>query len=171
MDLFLDRTLDNLGLEFNDGFSGKFKQTFDTSNYQKSFFKSSSQYNLSSELPLFNLFKLHGSVTWDKSSETEITYNPNCDVLFKLNEIKISHEHLVSLTKVSEEDDTEIISKSYSELKEESKRKELESSDVELFDKFITEYVMSVKKRSVDKMRQRFQEVDVLVIDDVQFFS
>lgn len=38
-------------------------------------------------------------------------------------------------------------------------------------DKFITEYVMSVKKRSVDKMRQRFQEVDVLVIDDVQFFS
>lgn len=140
MDLFLDRTLDNLGLEFNDGFSGKFKQTFDTSNYQKSFFKSSSQYNLSSELPLFNLFKLHGSVTWDKSSETEITYNPNCDVLFKLNEIKISHEHLVSLTKVSEEDDTEIIAKSYSELKEESKRKELESSDVELFDKFITEY-------------------------------
>jgi chromosomal replication initiator protein len=38
-------------------------------------------------------------------------------------------------------------------------------------DKFITEYVMSVKKRSVDKMRQKFQEVDVLVIDDVQFFS
>nr|MDD3719950.1 chromosomal replication initiator protein DnaA [Candidatus Gracilibacteria bacterium] len=38
-------------------------------------------------------------------------------------------------------------------------------------DKFITEYVMSVKKRSVEKMRQKFQEVDVLVIDDVQFFS
>lgn len=38
-------------------------------------------------------------------------------------------------------------------------------------DKFITEYITSVKKRSVDKMRQKFQEVDVLVIDDVQFFS
>ncbi len=38
-------------------------------------------------------------------------------------------------------------------------------------DKFITEYVMSVKKRSVERMRQKFQEIDVLVIDDVQFLS
>lgn len=140
MDLFLDVNLDRLGLEFNDGFSGKFNQTFDTSNYQKSFFKSSSQYNLSSELPLFNLFKLHGSVTWDKSSETEIRYNPKCDVLSNLNEIKISQEHLVSLTKVSEEDDSKTISKSFSELKDESKQIALQATEVETFDKFITEY-------------------------------
>ena len=140
MDLFLDVNLDRLGLEFNDGFSGKFNQTFDTSNYQKSFFKSSSQYNLSSELPLFNLFKLHGSVTWDKSSDTEIRYNPKCDVLSNLNEIKISQEHLVSLTKVSEEDDSKTISKSFSELKDESKQIALEATEVETFDKFITEY-------------------------------
>jgi len=38
-------------------------------------------------------------------------------------------------------------------------------------DKFITEYVMSVKKRSVERMRQKFQEIDVLVVDDVQFLS
>src|SRR5690606_25742719 len=106
----------------------------------KSFFKSSSQYNLSSELPLFNLFKLHGSVTWDKSSETEIRYNPKCDVLSNLNEIKISQEHLVSLTKVSEEDDSKTISKSFSELKDESKQIALEATEVETFDKFITEY-------------------------------
>lgn len=140
MDLFLDVNLDRLGLEFNDGFSGKFNQTFDTSNYQKSFFKSSSQYNLSSELPLFNLFKLHGSVTWDKSSETEIRYNPKCDVLSNLNEIKISQEHLVSLTKVSEEDDTKTITKSYSELREESKKMVVEDATIALYDKFIAEY-------------------------------
>lgn len=140
MDLFLDVNLDRLGLEFNDGFSGKFNQTFDTSNYQKSFFKSSSQYNLSSELPLFNLFKLHGSVTWDKSSETEIRYNPKCDVLSNLNEIKISQELLVSLTKVSEEDDTKTITKSYSELREESKKMVVEDATIALYDKFIAEY-------------------------------
>jgi len=38
-------------------------------------------------------------------------------------------------------------------------------------DKFITEYVTSVKKRSVEKMRQKFREIDVLIIDDVQFLS
>ncbi len=38
-------------------------------------------------------------------------------------------------------------------------------------DKFITDYVGSVKRRSVEKMRQKYREVDVLVIDDVQFLA
>lgn len=38
-------------------------------------------------------------------------------------------------------------------------------------DKFITEYVTAVKKRNVEKMRERYREVDVLIIDDVQFLS
>lgn len=38
-------------------------------------------------------------------------------------------------------------------------------------DKFITEYVTAVKKRNVEKMRERFRDIDVLVIDDVQFLS
>jgi chromosomal replication initiator protein len=38
-------------------------------------------------------------------------------------------------------------------------------------DKFITEYVASVKKRSVEKLRLKYREIDVLIIDDVQFLS
>jgi len=38
-------------------------------------------------------------------------------------------------------------------------------------DKFITEYVTAVKKRGVDRLRQKYMEIDVLVIDDVQFLS
>jgi len=38
-------------------------------------------------------------------------------------------------------------------------------------DKFITEYVTAVKKRNVERMRERFGDIDVLVIDDVQFLS
>jgi len=38
-------------------------------------------------------------------------------------------------------------------------------------DKFITEYVTAVKKRNVEKMRQKYREIDVLIIDDVQFLS
>lgn len=118
MDLFFDKNLDKLGLEFNDGFSGKFSQTFDTSNYQKSFFKNSSQYNISSELPLFNLFKLHGSITWDKSNEKEIKYNPNCDVLKILNKITLPKEHIISLISESNnEKEIKIKHKNYSELK------------------------------------------------------
>lgn len=141
MDLFLDVNLDNLGLEFNDGFSGKFSQTFDTSNYQKSFYKNSSQYSISSELPLFNLFKLHGSITWDKSSETEIKYNPSGDVLSDLNAILFPEDQLLILTKeeiVGEE--TKIILKEYSELKDEIQKRNLDELSITTYERFIEEY-------------------------------
>ncbi len=38
-------------------------------------------------------------------------------------------------------------------------------------DKFITEYVAAVKKRSVERLREKYREIDVLIIDDVQFLS
>ncbi len=38
-------------------------------------------------------------------------------------------------------------------------------------DKFITDYVASVKGRSIDKLRDRYRQVDVFVLDDVQFLA
>ncbi|MFA9190427.1 hypothetical protein AAGV28_03510 [Flavobacterium sp. FZUC8N2.13] len=97
MDLFLDKTLDESGVEFNDGFSGKFEPVFSTSNYQKTFFKSSAQYDFKSELPLFNLFKLHGSVTWKQvkegSDEVKIIYDSSLQTLKKLDEIKFNKKN------------------------------------------------------------------------------
>ncbi|MFK7780562.1 MAG: chromosomal replication initiator protein DnaA [Candidatus Gracilibacteria bacterium] len=38
-------------------------------------------------------------------------------------------------------------------------------------DKFITEYVSAVKKRSIERLRMKYREMDVLIIDDVQFLA
>lgn len=38
-------------------------------------------------------------------------------------------------------------------------------------DKFITEYVSAVKKRSIERLREKYREMDVLIIDDVQFLA
>lgn len=38
-------------------------------------------------------------------------------------------------------------------------------------DKFITEYVSAVKKRSIERLRLKYREMDVLIIDDVQFLA
>lgn len=38
-------------------------------------------------------------------------------------------------------------------------------------DKFITEYVSAVKKRNIDRLRLKYREIDVVVIDDVQFLA
>lgn len=114
MDIFLDKTLDETGVEFNDGFSGKFEPEFSTSNYQKSFFKSSAQYDIKSELPLFNLFKLHGSITWKqvklKGKETKIMYDSTLQTLRKLDKIKFKvDEEIISNIKDFEEAKKQVI--------------------------------------------------------------
>ncbi len=38
-------------------------------------------------------------------------------------------------------------------------------------DRFLTDYVGSIKNRSIDKLRDKYRAIDVLVIDDVQFLA
>ena len=38
-------------------------------------------------------------------------------------------------------------------------------------DRFLTDYVASIKGRSIDKLREKYRQIDVLVIDDVQFLA
>lgn len=66
IDLFLEKSLEETKLEFNDGFTGRLKPVYDLSNFQKSYSKTSLQYDNISEIPVFNLLKLHGSINWYK---------------------------------------------------------------------------------------------------------
>lgn len=154
MDIFLDINLDKLGLEFNDGFNGKFDKSFNTTNYQKSFYKNSSQYSIRSELPVFNLFKLHGSLTWDKSNE-EIKYDSNLTALSDLNEICFPEQLLIALTKEVEVDgktDTKL--KDYNELKKEAEEKPIVEDAYENLDKF---YAIYDKLVMINPTKEKFE--------------
>src|ERR1700679_2241600 len=45
VDVFLDKSLEDLGLEYNDGFNGRFKPSFSLHNFKKSRFKKSLHYD------------------------------------------------------------------------------------------------------------------------------
>ena len=64
IDVFLDVALEECSLSFNDGFSGRMNPKFGTENFHNIINKVSSYYDYQSTLPLFNLFKLHGSLNW-----------------------------------------------------------------------------------------------------------
>jgi hypothetical protein len=64
VDIFLEKSLEEQKIEFNDGFMGRLNPFFELSNFKKSLYKTSPHYDNKSEVPVFNLFKLHGSVTW-----------------------------------------------------------------------------------------------------------
>ena len=76
VDVFLEKALEDLGLEYNDGFNGRFKPSFSLSNFKKSRFKRSLHYDNIAEMPVFNLLKLHGSLCWELDKNDEITFSP-----------------------------------------------------------------------------------------------
>lgn len=71
IDIYTEKALDSLKLEYSDGFSGRFSPSFDLSNFRKTVSKRSLQFDNVSEIPSFNLLKLHGSLTWEIDSESE----------------------------------------------------------------------------------------------------
>jgi len=64
IDIFSEMATESLDLQFNDGFNGRFRPRFSLSNYKQSRFKKGLYFDKTSELPVFNLIKLHGSLSW-----------------------------------------------------------------------------------------------------------
>ncbi|AHI07183.1 hypothetical protein BDW_13415 [Bdellovibrio bacteriovorus W] len=97
MDIFPEIALEHLGAEFNDGFHGRFNPTFSLGNFKKSIMKTSQQYAVASELPLFNLFKLHGSVSWKMQSDDQIVLDRDLSVVNKIANLKLSASSFINV--------------------------------------------------------------------------
>jgi hypothetical protein len=70
IDLFMEMVLEDLNIEYNDGFFGRINPKFDSANFKKTFLKRSLQFENISEIPTFNLIKLHGSLSWKKKDNS-----------------------------------------------------------------------------------------------------
>ena len=86
VDIFLEKALEEQKLEFNDGFSGTLSPSFELSNFKKSLYKTSPHYDNKSEVPIFNLFKLHGSTTWRVDNDKKIKLDSKLNALKEVSE-------------------------------------------------------------------------------------
>lgn len=75
IDIFFEQNLEELELHYNDWFLGKMNPVFDLSNFKQSIIQRSHHFDNRSEIPVFNLLKIHGSVNW-KYKESESS-NPD----------------------------------------------------------------------------------------------
>ncbi|UMQ43214.1 SIR2 family protein [Chryseobacterium sp. Y16C] len=82
IDIFLEKVIEDLNLHFNDGFNGVFKKTFSLSNFKKSFYQKSLHYDNIAEIPVYNLLKIHGSITW-KLEGNQLMFN-NIDTIYSI---------------------------------------------------------------------------------------
>lgn len=135
IDLLVENTLANSGLELNDGFRGTLNPIFDESNFQISLSKSSMQYHKSAEIPVFNLMKIHGAVNWEENNgyiQSDIYRSGRIEKLLNA----ISQDNFVALTRIDENGNT--VNKSYDELAKETESISLTDSNV--YDNFFEEY-------------------------------
>ncbi|WP_213571029.1 SIR2 family protein [Rhodococcus sp. USK13] len=65
IDLVFEVSFERLGVEFNDGFTGKIRPTFDMGSLSSLRYRSGVRYEHLSEIPTFDLYKLHGSIGWE----------------------------------------------------------------------------------------------------------
>lgn len=70
IDVFIERALEDSNIEYNDGFSGHMNPIFSLSNFKKSILKRSLHFENVSEIPVFNVIKIHGSLTWIKKGNS-----------------------------------------------------------------------------------------------------
>ena len=56
-------------LLYNDGFEGRIYPYFSTDNYSKKYYREAMFSNRATEIPVIDIFKIHGSVTWKRVEE------------------------------------------------------------------------------------------------------
>jgi len=68
-DMFMEDSCERLGIPYNDGFAGQINPSFSVANFNKIQKYKSLQFDNTSDIPLFNIIKLHGSVSWQTKDE------------------------------------------------------------------------------------------------------
>lgn len=71
IDMVFEVALEQLGIDYSDGFSGKIRPRFDLGDFNTLRFRTGSRYEHQSEVPVFNLVKLHGSAAWRQESRDD----------------------------------------------------------------------------------------------------
>jgi len=64
--MFIEESCERLGIMYNDGFAGRIIQSFSSSNFNKIQKYKSLQFDNTSDITLFNLIKVHGSLSWQE---------------------------------------------------------------------------------------------------------
>jgi len=97
IDIFLEKALDELDLEFNDGFNGRFRPLFSLSNFKICRFKKSLHFDKSAELPVFNLMKLHGSLSWEQGLNDSVIFSVNLQHIAEVGTKTLAPDHFIDI--------------------------------------------------------------------------
>ena len=103
MDIFLELAIEDSKIDYNDGFKGRIHPVFGTENFGTNISRCSPHFGYKSDVPFFNLYKLHGSVNWriEPTERTErYVYDTNLSTLEQIKGELGNTSHFIDVTKL-----------------------------------------------------------------------
>lgn len=161
IDTLIENAAEIVGVEFNDGFKGSVNQIFDETNFRKSISKASLHFQSVAELPVFNLYKMHGSINWEIISDDRIGND------FKLAQVKKISEAVAGMAEnqfITPTYDEAGVTKSYTYDELKTAVKSLAIAKDDQYDIFLTEYEKLIM---VNPTKHKFQET----VMDMHFYE
>lgn len=138
-DLFFERAVDNLigkyEFYFNDGSAGNITRRLSMKNYHKKVYHTGNFDSFNREIPIINLFKVHGSVSWKYGYNSGKIVGINVDYQENVDEFECD----IVLDKIQKEEVEQIVQNTENINKFENIRKKLREKFVLIFpekDKF-----------------------------------
>lgn len=162
VDTLIERAAESSGIELNDGFRGSVSPSFDESNFNKTISKTSLHFQNISELPVFDLIKLHGSINWKSITDNKIEND------FYLRTVEAIGNELDAIKKdcfidlFFDDGSGNTLPKNYAQLKVDAEGKA--GIDPKSFDKFLVEYEKLIM---VNPTKMKF----VTTVMDMHFYE
>lgn len=152
VDMLMERAALGYGIELNDGFQGSIEQVYDAGNFQKTVSKTSLHFQNVSDIPVFNLMKIHGSINWKEVDDVI----KNDIGLPTVNAVKdalagIGVANFIATTKTDAAGNT--VEKTLTEMVTEAEAKHMANADV--FNPFLDEYRKIVM---INPTKRKFKE-------------
>lgn len=163
VDTMIENAAARLAVEFNDGFRGSINQVFDESNFRKTIGKASLHFQSIAELPVFNLYKMHGSINWKRLEDDKVCNDYHLDLVNTVNTelSKIDPESFVA----TEYDEAGVMtSYNYDDLSHMVKAKATTLTDFRVYDSFLEAYEKLIM---VNPTKHKFQET----VMDMHFYE
>lgn len=109
IDTFFENAAEQSKVEFNDGFIGSVTPTYDEGNFNKSYLKNSVHFQNVTELPVFNLLKMHGSINWNSTNKAQIFNDTKLKLVTKIS-LALDSVHDVPFLDINDEPFDELLS-------------------------------------------------------------
>ena len=102
VDMLFEVAMEELGIDFSDGFSGKIRPKFDLGDFNVLRFRMGSRYEHRFEVPVFNLVKIHGSAAWRQQEranrKSDIYFDHGLSLVGEVGELlQAARPHLLSV--------------------------------------------------------------------------